>query len=230
MSYRELKPEDLLGPLNEVEQQHAPKMLYVAGDTSILEHGGRVSIVGARQASPDGLRRAAKLAGLLADRGIVVVSGIAEGIDTAAHETTIKHGGRTIAVLGTPLDQVYPKKNAALQDRIMREHLVVSQYPVGYKVQRNSFPQRNKTMALMSDATVIIEASDKSGSLHQGWEALRLGRPLFITKATAENASLTWPEKMMFYGASVLLDDSLDEFFDLLPERVATRLYCSVPF
>jgi DNA processing protein len=230
MSFQALTPEQLLGPLNEVEQQHAPKMLYVAGETSILEHGGRVSIVGARKASPEGLRRASKLAGLLADRGIVVVSGLAEGVDTAAHETSIKHQGRTIAVLGTPLDQVYPKKNAALQHQIMQEHLVVSQYPIGYPVQPKNFPQRNRTMALMSDATVIIEATDTSGSLHQGWEALRLGRQLFITKSIAENSELTWPEKMMHYGARILSDESLEDFLELIPARMPGHVEASVPF
>ena len=139
MSFQALPPEQLLGPLNEVEQQHAPKTLYFAGDAGILEQGGRVSIVGARKASQEGIRRASRLAALLADRGIVVVSGLAEGVDTAAHEAAMKHRGRTIAVLGTPLDQVYPKKNAALQHRIMKEHLVISQYPPATRSNRRTF-------------------------------------------------------------------------------------------
>lgn len=230
MSFQTLTPEGLLGPLNEVEQKHAPKTLYAAGDVAILEDGARVSIVGARKASPEGIRRASKLAGLLASRGIVVVSGLAEGVDTAAHESAIKQGGRTIAVLGTPLDQVYPKKNAELQHRIMRDHLVISQYPIGYPVQPKNFPLRNRTMALLSDATVIIEATDTSGSLHQGWEALRLGRLLFITKSIVENPGLTWPEKMLHYGARILSDESLEEFFDLLPARMAAQFNGGIPF
>lgn len=230
MSYREISPEQLLGPLNEVEQKNAPKTLFVAGDASILEEGARVSIVGARKSSPEGLKRAAKLASLLAHRGIVVVSGLAEGIDTAAHESAIKHGGRTIAVLGTPLDQVYPKKNAELQHTIIRDHLAVSQYPQGYPVQPKNFPLRNRTMALLSDATVIMEATDTSGSLHQGWEALRLGRLLFIAKSITENARLTWPEKMLHYGARILSDETIDEFFDLLPVRMAESFDAGIPF
>ena len=154
MSYQSVSPQDLLGPLNEVEQKNAPKTLYIAGDTGILGEGARVSIVGSRKASPEGLRRASKLAGLMAGRGIV--SGLAEGIDTAAHTAAINRGGRTIAVLGTPLDQVFPRQNAALQDQIMREHLAVSQFPAGHAVQRKDFPLRNRTMALISDATVIL--------------------------------------------------------------------------
>jgi DNA processing protein len=230
MSYREISPEQLLGPLNEVEQKNAPKTLFVAGDISILEEGARVSIVGARKSSPEGLKRASKLASLLAHRGIVVVSGLAEGIDTAAHESAIKHGGRTIAVLGTPLDQVYPKKNAELQHTIIRDHLAVSQYPLGYPVQPKNFPLRNRTMALLSDATVIMEATDTSGSLLQGWEALRLGRPLFISRSIAETHGLTWPEKMLHYGARILSDESIDEFFDLLPVRMAESFAAGILF
>jgi DNA processing protein len=230
MSFQTLTPDQLLGPLNEVEKEHAPKALYVAGDIGILEQGGRVSIVGARKASAEGLRRATRLATLLVKEGVVVVSGLAEGVDTAAHEAAMSHGGRTIAVLGTPLDRVYPKKNAPLQHRIMREHLVVSQYPQGYPVQPKNFVMRNRTMALMSDATVIIEASDTSGSLHQGWEALRLGRSLFIAKSVADDPGLTWPEKMLHYGARVLSDESLAEFLELIPARTQVHADGGVPF
>jgi hypothetical protein len=134
----------------------------VPDDTGILGEGARVSIVGSRKASPEGLRRASKLAGLLAGRGIVIVSGLAEGIDTAAHTAAIHRGGRTIAVLGTPLDQVFPRQNAALQDQIMRDHLAVSQFPAGNPIQRKNFPLRNRTMALISDAT----GHDHNGKYH----------------------------------------------------------------
>ena len=230
MSYQSLSPQDLLGPLSEVEQKNAPKTLYVAGDTGILAEGARVAIVGSRKASPDGLRRASKLAGLLAGRGIVIVSGLAEGIDTAAHTAAISRGGRTIAVLGTPLDQVFPRQNAALQDQIMRDHLAVSQFAAGSPVQRKNFPLRNRTMALISDATVIIEAGNSSGSLSQGWEALRLGRPLFLTKSVTEYPSLTWPAEMIHYGADVLSDQTIEEFFDSLPARIPAKLDGNIPF
>lgn len=122
------KPEELLGPLNEVEEKNAPKLLFVAGDTALLKRK-RVSVVGSRNASKDGLARAHALACELVKRDVVVVSGLAEGIDTAAHEAAIEAGGKTIAVLGTPLDQTFPVKNRSLQERIMREYLAVSQFP-----------------------------------------------------------------------------------------------------
>ncbi len=198
-------PDELLGPLNDVERHNAPPRLYLTGARSLLKLGTRVSIVGARKASDLGLRRARKLARILAEEGVVVVSGLAAGIDTAAHEGAMSvPRGRTIAVLGTPLDTSYPAKNRELQRRIMEEHLAVSQYPAGHPIQKGNFPRRNRTMALISDATVIVEAGDTSGSLSQGWEALRLGRPLFIMKSVTEAPNLKWPSNLLKYGAEIL--------------------------
>ena len=219
MSYEACLPQDLLGPLNEVEQKCAPATLYIAGDTALLRQGARVAIVGSRKASPQGLARARKLAARLCARGVVVVSGLAEGIDTAAHRATLEAGGRTIAVLGTPLDRTYPQRNAALQHQLMREHLCVSQFPVGSPIHRRNFPLRNRTMALLADATVIIEATDASGALGQGWEALRLGRGLFIARACTEDHSVSWPQKMFHYGGRMLSDATLETLFDFLPQR-----------
>jgi len=145
----------------------------------------------------------------------VIVSGLAAGIDTAAHEETLKRNGRTIAVLGTPLDEVHPPSNIALQRRLMEEHLVVSQFPAGHPTLRSNFPRRNRTMALLCHASVIVEAGESSGTLSQGWEALRLNRPLFILKSVFETAGLTWPEEMRTYGAQVLED--IDQILDALP-------------
>jgi DNA processing protein len=222
MNYPLFSTQDLLGPLNEVEQENAPNALYAAGDTSILEEGARVSIVGGRKPSAAGLCRASELAALVVDRGIVVVSGLARGIDTAAHTAAIRQGGRTIAVLGTPLDQVLPRQNAGLQDQIMRDHLALSPFAVGQLVRRKSFLIQNWTMALISDATVIIEAADTSRSLCQGWEALRLGRPLFLVRSLTENPSLRWPAEMLHYGAAILSDHTIEELFDSLPARTSS--------
>jgi DNA processing protein len=216
MSFKQFSPEELLGPLNEVEKKHAPKVLYVAGEPA-LARAPSVAIVGSRKASGDGLRRAERLARILVERDVAVVSGLAEGIDTSAHRAAIDGGGRTIGVLGTPLDEVFPRKNGALQDEIMREHLAVSQFVSGTPTTKKNFPLRNRTMALLSDATAIIEARDGSGSLHQAWEAIRLGRPLFITKTSVDDASLTWPAELLQYGAQVLSNESIELIFELLP-------------
>lgn len=107
----ETTPEDLIGPFDEVEAKHAPKKVWTAGDTGLLRKGARVAVVGSRKASPEGLRRAAKLSWLLATNGIHVVSGLAEGVDATAHTQAVRAGGRTIAVLGTPLDRALPMCN-----------------------------------------------------------------------------------------------------------------------
>ncbi len=100
----------------------------------------------------------------------------------------------------------------------MSEHLVVSQFAPGSSGGRKCFPMRNRTMALISDATVIVEAGEASGTLHQGWEALRLGRPLFLLESAATNPNLNWPKEMLSYGAEVLSEETVDFFFDALPE------------
>src|SRR3990170_5591430 len=198
--------EELIGPLNDVEKKYVPKELYVAGELSIPLPSPRSAVIGSRKASSEGLEAASYIARTLARHGVVVVSGLAEGIDTSAHQAAIEEGGHTIAVLGTPLDRVYPKENFQLQSVIMSDHLAISQFPIGYPIQPKNFVLRNRTMALISNASIIVEAGDGSGSLHQGWEALRLGRPLFIWSSTMKDSSLSWPKKMVMYGAVELTD------------------------
>ena len=219
MGFEEFEAEGLLGRLNDVEKKNAPRRLFVAGDLSLLHGGPRVSIVGSRKSSPEGLASARRLSEYLVARGAVVVSGLAEGIDTAAHEGAISSRGRTIAVLGTALDEVFPSKNRALQECIMQEHLAVSQFAPGVPSRPGNFPMRNRTMALLSDATVIVEAGEKSGSLHQGWEALRLGRPLFLLESLLRDSALSWAREMEGYGAQALVLENLELLFELLPER-----------
>src|SRR5262249_10559519 len=148
----------------------------------------------------DGIRRAQRLAQEFVARNFTVVSGLAAGIDTAAHTAAleIKHG-RTIAVLGTPLGSHYPPENRELQNRIAREFLVISQVPVlRYQNQtvpfnRFFFPERNVTMSALTEATVIVEASETSGTLTQARAALHQGRKLFILDSCFERADITWP-------------------------------------
>jgi DNA processing protein len=212
-----LKPEQLLGPLNDVEQKYAPDELYVTGVLEIPLPTPRAAVVGSRKPSSNGIKAAREIATTLVKNAVIVVSGLAEGIDTVAHSTAIKEGGRTIAVLGTPLNRVYPRSNFGLQETIKRDHLVISQFPIGKPTLRQNFIFRNRTMALISNATIIVEAKDDSGSLHQGWEALRLGRPLFIWKSVLDERSLVMPKKMLEYGAMRLSEP--DEVLEFLPSQ-----------
>lgn len=191
---------------------NAPSMFYFRGDVSLMKCKRRVAVVGSHRASPEGIGRARALAKALAQRGIVVVSGLAAGIDTAAHRAAMEAGGKTIAVLGTSLDHVYPPYNKLLQQRIGSEHLLVSQFPIGKRrFSPQNFPLRNRTLALVTQATLIVEAGEDSGTLDAGWEALRLGRPLFLLESSAADPALTWPAKMIAQGARVLSIENLDE-------------------
>lgn len=198
--FRTVTTEELLGPLNEFEQVKLPQELYYSGRLILARRTPRIAIVGSRGASSAGLELARKLAQHVTNVSGVVVSGLAKGIDRAAHEGSLEAGGNTIAVLGTPLDHYYPAEHRALQDRLMREHLVLSQFAPGSSVHRSNFVVRNRTMALVSHATVIVEASEKSGTQSQAWEAIRLGRGLYIHEALAD-ADFDWPRKLLQYGA-----------------------------
>jgi len=207
--------EELLGALNETERIHAPKRLWTAGDCSLLRVRPRIAIVGARAASPQGVEIAARLATELVRRGFVIVSGLAEGIDAAAHRAAIAAGGRTIAVIGTPLERAYPHSNESLQHEIMRDHLVISQFAPASVVKRGNFILRNRTMALIVDGSIIVEASDSSGSLSQGWEALRLGRQLFMLESVLRRGDLAWPRRMLDYGAQPI--SGTEQILDVIP-------------
>ncbi len=173
--------------------------VYCVGDLTLLERAG-VAIVGARKASVDGRKRAEQLARECAKAGVVVISGLAEGIDYAAHSSAIKHGGRTIAVIGSPLDKAYPLQHAELQEQIYRDHLLISAFPWGERFYPTNFPERNRIMARLAKATVIIEASDTSGSLHQAAESVDVGHPVYIAKAVVDNPKLTWPRRFIGEG------------------------------
>jgi DNA protecting protein DprA len=188
--------------------------LHYAGDLGLVQRPC-VSIVGTREASHEGRARAARLARELVQRNAVIVSGLARGIDTAAQTSAIENGGCTIAVIGTPLSKASPSENASLQEKIWREHLLISPFPEGRPVYRSNFPQRNRVMAALSDATVIVEASDTSGTLHQAAECNKLGRWLFIMKAVTEDTTLAWPRKFLEYPKVAALT-STDEIFSVL--------------
>ncbi|MGO7955539.1 DNA-processing protein DprA [Rhizobium leguminosarum] len=181
--------------------------LYFAGDLRLLAKP-TVSIVGTRQISPEGVRRANKLARQLGEVDVLVMSGLAKGVDTVAHTAAMAVGGHTAAVIGTPLDRVYPAENAELQMEIYSRHLLVSPFNIGEQVYKSNFPARNKVMAVLSDATVIVEASDTSGTLHQAAECQRNNRWLFIMRSVVEDDSVTWPSKFLKHPKTRVLTET----------------------
>lgn len=193
-------PEKLRDALHPVE------MLYYQGWWDLVYSRG-VAVVGTRKASREGLARTRKLVkGLVAD-DFTIVSGLAAGIDTEAHTTALKEGGRTIAVIGTPLSFSYPRENTELQERIAQKFLVISQVPVkrwekqDYRLNRFFFPERNVTMSALTEATIIVEAGETSGTLIQAKAALQQGRKLFILESCFQKKGLKWPHKFEELGA-----------------------------
>jgi DNA processing protein len=215
---RVVSAEELLGPLAPSEKKYAPPRLYVSGKLRLPLRHPRVAIVGTRNPSTLGLEAAHGIAAELASRGVTVVSGLARGVDTTAHLAALEADGTTIAVIGTPLSRTYPSENAELQHRIGRDYLLVSQFSEQSTVLPRNFVLRNRTMALIADASVIIESGEGGGSLNQGWETLRLGRPLFIHDREFAKAELEWPSKMARYGAIRFREPS--DILDQLPSSI----------
>jgi len=194
-------------------------LLYYQGIWEI-SYFPSVAVVGSRKPSEEGIARTRRLVKNLVDRGYVVASGLATGIDTAAHTAAIEAGGLTMAVIGTPLGDIYPKENAELQKHLAEKHLLVSQVPVlkyhkqHWKVNRSFFPERNATMSALTDATIIVEASDTSGTLIQARAALYQKRKLFILNSCFERDDITWPARFAKLGAIRVRD--LDDIWEHL--------------
>lgn len=203
-SASDLRPYAAFEAVDTSEILRLPATLYCAGDIELLLAPKRVAVIGTRTPSEEGVRRTRKLARELVAAGVVVVSGLAKGVDHAAHLSVIENRGKTLAVIGTPLDRAYPAKHADLQMQIYREHLLVSQFPCGTRVFQSNFLQRNRTMARIAHVSVIVEAGETSGSHSEARETIALGRPLFLLRSVVENKSLKWPAGFLAKGARVL--------------------------
>ncbi|MGE0278635.1 MAG: DNA-processing protein DprA [Nitrospiraceae bacterium] len=193
------------------DAKHPVELLYYQGWWELVE-SRCVAVVGTRRPTENGLARTRRLVKELVRDDFTIVSGLATGTDTAAHETAIEQGGRTIAVIGTPLSHTYPHENAELQRRIARDFLLISQVPVrrweaqDYRLNRFFFPERNITMSALTEATIIIEAGETSGTLIQAKAALEQGRKLFILDSCFRNPSITWPQRFAAQGAIRVTD------------------------
>jgi DNA processing protein len=192
---------------------HPIELLYFQGWWELVNSPRSVAVVGTRQPSAEGLARTRKLVKSLVLDDFTIVSGLAAGVDTIAHTSAIKLGGRTIAILGTPLSKSYPASNAKLQKEIAEHHLLISQVPVKrYSNQKNPtsnnffFPERNITMSALTDATIIVEAGETSGTLVQARHALKQGRKVFILESNFRNPELKWPHTFEERGAIRVAD------------------------
>lgn len=176
-----------------------PPILFVEGEWIDRVDRNSIAIVGTRGATEMGLRRARKLAADLAGEGLTIVSGMARGIDTVAHETALDVGARTVAVMGTSIDARYPAENRGLADRIVESGgALVSQFLPTQGPRPWTFPQRNVTMSGLTLGTVVVEASETSGAKMQARVALQHGRTVFLLESLV--ASHAWAEKYVSEG------------------------------
>jgi DNA processing protein len=201
-----LYPEPLL------ESPDPPVLLYAQGRAELLGETG-VAIVGSRSPTPQGLENARRFAGALSEAGLSIVSGLALGIDGAAHEGALDSGGKTVAVVGTGLDRVYPRAHIALARRIADRGLLLSEYPLGTPSMPAHFPLRNRIIAGLTCGTLVVEAALKSGSLITARLASEAGRDVFAIPGSIRSAQSRGCHWLIRQGAKLVesAEDILEE-------------------
>jgi DNA processing protein len=197
-----------------------PAVIYVKGAISAADERA-IAIVGSRSASDYGLRVARNLAGGLALSGFTVVSGMARGIDGAAHEGALQAGGRTIAVLGSGVEQIYPPEHERLYRRMIESGAVISELPVGTRPAAFNFPARNRLISGLSLGVVVVEATERSGSLITAAAALEQGREVFAVPGEAGASRSRGTHRLIRQGAKLVetVDDILEEIAPQLVGR-----------
>jgi len=192
----------------------APETLYVRG-RMLADDALAVAIVGARRATPYGLAVAEQLGGALGARGVTVVSGLARGIDSAAHRGALDAGGRTIAVLGSGVDVIYPPENRQLARRIAAAGALISQFAPGTRPLPYHFPERNRVIAGLVLAVVVVEAAEKSGALITAGFAAELGREVLAVPGRVSSPESRGAHRLIQDGAALVQD--ADDVIAALP-------------
>ena len=191
-----------------------PWVLYMKGNERLLHQRRALAVVGARKPSEYGRKAIAAILPGLVDKGYVIVSGLASGIDACAHQTAMYHKGSTIAVLGGGLHQIYPKENTSLALKMMKEQLVLSETPPMQRAEPWMFPMRNRIISGLSDGVFIVEAKERSGSLITALQALEQGREIFALPGGYDSPLSKGTNKLIQEGAKLVLaeEDITDEF------------------
>lgn len=187
--------------------EDAPPVLYLAGNPHLLQNPLSLSIVGARNASINGRKTASKIAYDLTNSGILIISGMARGIDSAAHKGAMyanNQQGATLAVLGTGVDVIYPSENKALYQQILQNGAIISEFPLGSEAQSSNFPRRNRIVSALSMGTLVVEATLHSGSLITARLALEQGKDIFAIPGSPQDARALGPNKLIKDGATLV--------------------------
>ncbi len=206
-------------PVNLRLIYNLPPFLFVRGTPWSDNDVRSVAVVGTRDPSPLGRKKAGQLASQLTQNGVVVISGLARGIDSAAHEATLSSGGRTIAVIGTGITQTYPKENRELAERIVDQGVIVSQFWPSTSPAKWTFPRRNVVMSGLAQGTAVVEASSTSGARMQARLALEHGKKVFLLHSLVTDQP--WAQKFVAERGAIEVT-AVEEIVERLvaPERV----------
>lgn len=219
-------PADDAYPRLLLEIPDPPAVLYYRGKVNLSENQGQapmVGIVGTRDPSEYGKRWTRLLTRTLVEHGITVVSGLAEGIDTEAHRSCVEADGRTVAVMGTGVDVVYPWFNRNLYRQIHQRGLILSEHPAGTKPDRTHFPRRNRIIAGLCRAILVMEAPRRSGALITAQMANDYGRDVYVLPGSLDNPKAIGCLNLLHHGAQVILSaDHLLEMLGTIPQLQAT--------
>lgn len=212
ISYQDKTYPETLRQLND-----APPVLYALGNINLLKHPASVAIVGARNASIGGRKMASHIAYDLTENDVLVISGMARGIDSAAHKGALyakSKQGPTIAVLGTGVDEIYPPENKDIYHQIVEQGLLVSEFPLGTAAQISNFPRRNRIIAALSAGTLVVEAGIHSGSLITAQQALEQGKEIFAVPGSPIESRSAGPNHLIKQGA--ILTENADDILNVL--------------
>ncbi len=213
-----LTQEDELYPPLLREIHDPPLVLYVWGNLTKRDHNA-LGVVGSRHATHYGLSATKKLSFQIAYAGYAVISGLARGIDTAAHEAALAAKGRTIAVIGSGIGKLYPPENMALAERIAQNGAVISEYPVDRIADKQTFPYRNRIVAGWSCGLIVVEAPARSGSLITAQQATDQGRTVYAVPGPIDKPTSAGCNRLIQQGAKLIMDgaDVLDDLMTLFP-------------
>lgn len=217
-----LTPADAAYPGRLLEIYDPPPVLWVRGDVAQLDRAG-IAVVGTRQPSAYGTGMAEMLSRDLARRGIVVMSGMARGVDTCAHKGALEAGGKTVAVWGTGIDVIYPKENKKLAEQIVAQGgAIVSEFPLGTFPAPQNFPIRNRTLSGMSVGVLVVEAAEYSGTRITARCALEQGRDVYAVPGNVTNKNSWGPNTLIKQGAK--LTATWEDIWEDLPSQVRLEM------
>jgi DNA processing protein len=217
--------EDDIYPKRLKEINQPPPVLFIKGTINV-EDDWAVSVVGTRKITPYGRQVTAEIARFLAENGVTVVSGLARGVDAIAHQTAVQSGGRTFAILGSGVDVIYPPEHRKLAEEISKQGAVISDYPMGTQPESSNFPPRNRIIAGLSLATIVVEAGETSGALITAKFAVDQGRDVFAVPGSILAPQSDGTNRLIEEGARPLLH--MSEILEVLkleniPEKQNNR-------